>query len=191
MNINDAEFILSAAGPSQFINDSRRKIAFAGRSNVGKSSVINCLLNRKHLAKVGSAPGKTIHINYFLIDQHIYFIDLPGYGYAQVSKKEKERWGDLMECFFSGEDTFDYGVLIVDARHRPTKQDSEMASFFRNSGKEFAVVANKLDKCRKAEISRLLSEISECFCLTEDTPLIPFSAETGTGRDELLKLLSV
>ena len=123
MNVNNAEFVLSAASPSQFVNDSRKKIAFAGRSNVGKSSVINRLLNRKKLAKVGSAPGKTVHVNYFLIDQRLFFVDLPGYGYAQVSQKEKERWGNLMECFFTGNDTFDYGVLIVDARHRPTKQD--------------------------------------------------------------------
>lgn len=191
MNVNSAEFVLSAASPSQFIHDSRKKIAFAGRSNVGKSSVINRLLNRKQLAKVGSVPGKTIHINYFLVDKKIFFVDLPGYGYAQVSQKEKERWGNLMECFFSEEDSFHYGVLIVDSRHKPTRQDSEMASFFQNSGKEFAVVANKVDKCRKSEISQNLSMISEYLCLSKDTPLIPFSAENGDGRDELLKLLSV
>ena len=191
MNVNNAEFVLSAASPSQFVNDSRKKIAFAGRSNVGKSSVINRLLNRKKLAKVGSAPGKTVHVNYFLIDQRLFFVDLPGYGYARVSQKEKERWGNLMECFFTGNDTFDYGVLIVDARHRPTKQDLEMASFFKSSGKPFAVVANKLDKCKKTDISHNLSDISETLCLSEDTPLIPFSAENGAGREELLKLLSV
>ena len=189
MNVNHVEFILSAASPSQFIFDSRKKIAFAGRSNVGKSSVINRLLNRKQMAKVGSMPGKTVHINYFLIDQRVYFVDLPGYGYAQVSLQEKERWGKLMESFFTQPNAFHYGVLIVDSRHKPTQQDLDMASFFLDSGKKTAVVANKVDKCRKSEIEDNMAVISDYLHLPNSIPLIPFSSVTGIGREELLRFI--
>ena len=120
MNIHNVEFIKSAANPGAFLRDGRPNIVFSGKSNVGKSSVINCLLNRKNFARVGAQPGKTVHINYFLVDQKAYFTDLPGYGYAKVSQKERERWAALMEAFFSEKDRITLGVMIVDARHKPT-----------------------------------------------------------------------
>lgn len=189
LNLNRAEFIKSAASSRQFIRSSVPKIAFAGRSNVGKSSVINRLVNRKQFAKVGATPGKTIHVNYFLIDGKLYFVDLPGYGFAKVSQNEKERWGALMEAFFRTEGSFDCGVLIVDARHKPTADDIRMADYFKKSGQAFVVVANKLDKLKKSEAEPSLALIRETLELPEEIPLIPFSAERGDGRDALMKQL--
>ena len=186
LNVNKAEFVKSAAAAGQFIHSSVPKVAFAGKSNVGKSSVINRMLNRKNFARVGAQPGKTVHVNYFLIDGKLYFVDLPGYGYAKVSQAEKERWGKLMEEFFADPGTFDLGVMIVDARHKPTADDITMAEWFKNAGCRLAVVANKLDKLKKSEIEPNLKLIRETLALPESVPLIPFSAEKGQGREQLL-----
>jgi len=185
INVNKAEFIKSAASTSQFINSSIPAVAFAGKSNVGKSSVINRLLNRKNFARVGQSPGKTIHVNYFLIDGKIYLIDLPGYGYAKVSQSERQRWGKLMEDFFA-KGLFQLGVMIVDSRHKPTADDITMAEWFKSTGCRLVVVANKLDKLKKSEIEPNLALIRETLDLPEDVVLIPFSAEKGQGRELLL-----
>lgn len=193
INVNKAEFIKSAASPKQFIRSSTPSVVFAGKSNVGKSSVINRLLNRKNFARVGAQPGKTIHVNYFYIDEKVYFVDLPGYGYARVSQSERERWGKLMEDFFAQEGLIDLGVMIVDARHKPTADDVTMAEWFKNSGCRLVVVANKLDKLKKSEVEPNMALIRETLTLPEETVLIPFSAEKGHGREalmtEILKLL--
>ena len=186
MNFNNVEFLISAAAPKDFPGNRMPEIAFAGKSNVGKSSVINRILNRKNFARVGEKPGKTIHVNYFTIDKKCYFVDLPGYGYAKVSQKEKERWGKLMENYFAA-DRIDLGVFIVDARHAPTNNDITMARWFLNSGCPFVVVANKLDKVKKSELERNLQVIRQDLELPEDCSVIPFSAEKGTGRDDLVK----
>lgn len=188
MNLHKAEFIRSAAHKKDFIHDGRPQITLAGRSNVGKSSVINRLLDRKNFARVGNAPGKTSHVNYFLIDQKLYFVDLPGYGYAKVSKVEKARWASLMEDYFSdGQITI--GLLIVDARHKPTADDQIMAQWFQEMECPFLVVANKIDKLKKSEVEGNLARIRETLRLTEREQLIPFSAEKGTGKQELLSIL--
>ena len=189
LNLNNAVFVTSAASEKQFISSSVKGIAFAGKSNVGKSSVINSLLNRKNLAKTGAQPGKTVHVNYFLIDDRVYFIDLPGYGYAKVSASEKERWGKLMESFFAGNDTYDIGIFIVDARHKPTQNDVTMAEYFKSSGKKFAVIANKTDKLKRSEIESNMKLIRETLGLSDDTELIPFSAQCGTGRAEVMNYI--
>ena len=186
LNVNKAEFIKSAASTQQFIRSSIPAIAFAGKSNVGKSSVINRMLNRKNFARVGAQPGKTIHVNYFFIDGKLYFVDLPGYGYAKVSQSEKERWGKLMESFFAEPDLMDLGVMIVDARHKPTADDVTMAEWFKSSGCPMVVVANKLDKLKKSEIEPNMALIRETLTLPDEVPLIPFSAEKGQGRALLL-----
>ena len=186
LNVNKAEFVKSAAAPAQFIRSSVPKVAFAGKSNVGKSSVINRMLNRKNFARVGAQPGKTVHVNYFLVDGKLYFVDLPGYGYARVSQSERERWGRLMEQFFAEEGLMDLGVMIVDARHKPTADDVTMAEWFRQSGCPLVVVANKLDKLKKSEIEPNLSLIRETLSLPEEVLLLPFSAEKGQGREQLL-----
>ena len=187
LNVNKAEFIKSAADPRQFIHTGMPKVAFAGKSNVGKSSVINRLLNRKNLARVGAQPGKTINVNYFKIDDKLYLVDLPGYGYAKVSQAERDRWGKLMEQFFAEPGLFDLGVMIVDARHKPTADDVTMAEYFKNTGCRLVVVANKLDKLKKSEIEPNMALIRETLKLPETVLLIPFSAEKGQGREVLLQ----
>ena len=186
MNLHNAEFIRSVTAVADCPKDGLPQIAFAGKSNVGKSSVINKLLLRKNFARVGEAPGKTTHINFFRIDNKLYLVDLPGYGYAKVPMAEKERWGKLMEKYFAAEDTIDYGVMIVDARHKPTANDVIMADYFKASGKPFVVVANKMDKLKKSEIEPNLACIRQTLALAEAVQLIPFSAQSGLGRDALL-----
>ena len=189
LNVNKAEFIKSAASPRQFIQSSIPSVVFAGKSNVGKSSVINRMLNRKNFARVGASPGKTIHVNYFFIDQKIYFVDLPGYGYAKVSQAERDRWGKLMEDFFATPGLIDLGVMIVDARHKPTADDVTMAEWFKSSGCRLVVVANKLDKLKKSEIEPNMQLIRETLTLPDEVLLIPFSAAKGTGWEELIRAL--
>ena len=189
VNLQKAEFVLSAAAPKDFIQDGLPQVAFAGRSNVGKSSAINRLLGRKNFARVGAAPGKTVHINYFRIDKTFYLVDLPGYGYARVSKGERDRWGRLMEDYFARPDLLTLGVLIVDARHRPTADDCTMANWFKETGRPLVVAANKLDKLKKSEIAPNLEQIRTTLELGEEIPVIPFSAEKGTGKEERLRVI--
>ena len=186
MNTQKVEFLISAASPKDFPKNRLPEIAFAGKSNVGKSSVINRLLQRKNFARVGEKPGKTIHVNYFTVDSKCYFVDLPGYGYAKVSQAEKERWGKLMEDYFAA-GRIDLGIMIVDARHAPTNNDITMASWFIQSGCPFVVVANKLDKVKKSELKGNLATIRADLELPEECQVIPFSAEKGDGRDELMR----
>ena len=166
MNLHNAEFVRSVTSVADCPKDGLPQIAFAGKSNVGKSSVINKLLLRKNFARVGEAPGKTTHINFFRIDE-----------------------GRLMEAYFAAPATLTFGVMLVDARHAPTANDVVMANYFLQSGKPFVVVANKLDKLKKSEIESNLARIREVLSLPDDVRLIPFSAEKGDGRDELLTVI--
>ena len=188
MNIHNVEFLRSAARTADFPSNHFPEIAFAGKSNVGKSSVINRILNRKNFARVGEKPGKTIHVNYFTVDSKCYFVDLPGYGYAQVSQAEKQRWSKLMEDYFAA-NRITLGIMIVDCRHAPTNNDITMAQWFINSQCPFVVVANKLDKVKKSQLSGNLQTIRNDLALPEECPIIPFSAEKGQGRDELLRII--
>ena len=191
MNITKAIFKCSSERISQVPKDALRDVAFIGRSNVGKSSLINMLTRHGGLAKVSATPGKTRLINHFRINDSWYLVDLPGYGYAKVPKTEKERWGKLMEGYFaSGRITL--GILIVDARHAPTMNDVTMADYFLQTGCPFVVVANKMDKLKKSEIEPNLLQIRQVLELEDHVELIPFSAEKGLGREELLRrILSV
>ena len=175
LNFNRVEFIRSAASPRDFLRDGLPQLAFAGRSNVGKSSV-------------GASPGKTSQINYFLLDGRAYLVDLPGYGYAKVSKAERDRWGALMEAYFAS-GLITHGVMIVDARHKPTADDGTMAEWFFQTGCPLLVVANKLDKLKKSEVEPNLQTIRETLSLRSGDHLVPFSAEKGTGKEELLERL--
>lgn len=186
LNLQRAEFVRSAAKSADFPRDGLPQVVFAGRSNVGKSSVINKILLRKNLARVGAAPGKTTHINYFLIDEKLYLVDLPGYGYAKVSQAERDRWGRLIESWFADNALMTLGIMVVDARHKPTADDCTMAEWFKQCGKPFLVVANKLDKLRKSEIEPNMARIRETLGLSDDVKVIAFSAEKGEGRQELL-----
>ena len=188
LNFNKVEFIRSAVKPADFLRDGLPQLAFAGRSNVGKSSVINRLVNRKNFARVGASPGKTSQINYFLLDGRAYLVDLPGYGYAKVSKAERDRWGRLMENYFAS-GLITLGVMIVDARHKPTADDVTMAGWFYDAECPLAVAANKLDKLKKSEVEPNLERIRETLDLREGDGLIPFSAERGDGKEQLIALL--
>lgn len=188
MNFQNVEFLISAAAPKDFPANRLPEIAFAGKSNVGKSSVINRLLQRKNFARVGDKPGKTVHVNYFTLDRKCYLVDLPGYGFAKVSQSEKERWGKLMEDYFAA-NRITLGILIVDYRHPPTNNDITMARWFLDSGCPFAVVANKMDKLKKSELVPNLQLIRQDLELPDSCLVIPFSAEKGDGRDALVKLI--
>ena len=188
LNFNKVEFIRSAVKPADFIRDGLPQLAFAGRSNVGKSSVINRLVNRKNFARVGASPGKTSQINYFLLDGRAYLVDLPGYGYAKVSKAERDRWGRLMESYFAS-GLITMGVMIVDARHKPTADDVTMTNWFYDAECPVIVAANKLDKLKKSEIEPNLARIRETLGLREGDALVPFSAERGDGKEQLTALL--
>ncbi|MBE6991017.1 MAG: YihA family ribosome biogenesis GTP-binding protein [Ruminococcaceae bacterium] len=190
MNLNNAEFIRSAAAAADFPRDGLPQIIFAGKSNVGKSSVINKVLNRKNFARVGQSPGKTTHINFFLIDRKVYFTDLPGYGYAKVSQAERARWGRLIETYFNEPGMISLGIMIVDHRHKPTKDDIVMATWFKETGMPFVIVANKHDKLKKSEVEPNRELIRHTLELDDDTPIISFSAEKGTGRDELMRYIN-
>lgn len=186
MNFQNVEFLISAASTGDFPKNRLPEIAFAGKSNVGKSSVINRLLQRKNFARVGDKPGKTVHVNYFVIDRKCYLVDLPGYGFAKVSQQEKDRWGRLMEDYFAAQ-RIDMGVLIVDYRHPPTNNDITMANWFLDSGCPFVVVANKMDKLKKSELKPNLEVIRRDLGLPDSCSVIPFSAEKGDGREELVR----
>lgn len=190
LKTNKAEYVKSAGFVKDFIHDGRPCVVFAGKSNVGKSSLINCLVQRKNLARVGSAPGKTTNINYFLVDDYCWFVDLPGYGYAKVSNSERERWGRLMEAFFAESANITFGIQIVDGRHKPTALDVMMNELFAACGCRRIVVANKWDKLKKSEMEPNLALIRETLQLPEDVVLLPFSAEKRLGREELLRAIS-
>ncbi|MBD5162667.1 MAG: YihA family ribosome biogenesis GTP-binding protein [Oscillibacter sp.] len=188
LNFNKVEFVRSAVKKEDFLRDGLPQMAFAGRSNVGKSSVINRLVNRKNFARVGASPGKTSQINYFRIDGGACLVDLPGYGYAKVSKAERDRWGRLMESYFAS-GLITLGVMIVDARHKPTADDVTMANWFYDAECPLVVVANKLDKLKKSEIEPNLLRIRETLDLREGDGLVPFSAERGDGKELLISCL--
>ena len=190
MKFEPAVFVKSAGAKSAFIRDGRPCVVFSGKSNVGKSSVINCVLGRKNLARVGSAPGKTTNVNYFLVAESVWFVDLPGYGYAKVPKTERERWGRLMEDFFSESERITMGIQIVDGRHKPTELDCMMNELFLSCGCPRVVVANKQDKLKKSEMQPNLERIRDTLMLPDDVRLMLFSADKMTGREELRSYIS-
>ena len=189
LNLHNAEFIRSAVKQSDFPDDNLPQIVFAGKSNVGKSSTINKLLGRKNFARVGNQPGKTVHINFFEIDKKAYFVDLPGYGYAKVSKSERDRWGKLIDTYFAS-GLITLGIQIVDMRHKPSKDDQTMARWFLGTEMPFIVIANKLDKLsKKSEREENIKVIRETLLLPDDVPVIAFSAEKGDGKEEVLEII--
>ena len=190
MNFQQAEFVLSAASPADFPKTDCRKLPSRAKSNVGKILGYQPGSAAKKLRQGRDTPQKTIHVNYFCIDRKCYFVDLPGYGYAKVSQKEKERWGKLMEDYFAAQ-RIDLGVLIVDYRHPPTNNDVTMAQWFLDSGCPFVVVANKQDKLKKSDLVPNLETIRRDPELPETCPVIPFSAEKGAGPGDLVRHILV
>ncbi|MYL44883.1 YihA family ribosome biogenesis GTP-binding protein [Virgibacillus halodenitrificans] len=189
MKITNAEIVISAVSQKQYPNDQLPEIALAGRSNVGKSSFINTIINRKNLARTSSKPGKTQTLNFYKLNNAFYFVDVPGYGYAKVSKKEREKWGKMMEEYFQTRDTLNAVILITDVRHEPTSDDIQMYDFLKYYQLPVIVVATKLDKVPKNKIDAHLKRTKETFEMEADDYLLPFSAEKGYGKEEAWNLL--
>ena len=187
VNLNRAEFIRSAASPRDFIRDGRASIVFAGKSNVGKSSVINRLLNRRNFARVGSQPGKTVHVNYFDIDGQCLFVDLPGYGYAKVSKSVSESWGKMMERYFETRQGLLKVIQLVDIRHEPSKQDVQMYDYLKHYGLDGIVVATKADKISRNQYQKSEKVIRQTLGMKPEDKVIPISSLKKTGHEKLLE----
>ena len=182
VNLQKAEFVLSAVSPKNFIQDGRPQVAFAGRSNVGKSSVINRLLNRKNFARVGAAPGKTVHVNYFNIDNAFYLVDLPGYGYAKVSEQEKQRWGKMVERYLHGSKQLKAVFLLIDIRHDPSANDKMMYDWIVSQGYYPIIIATKLDKIKRSQKDKQIKAVRNGLGLVPGTAVIPFSSVTKQGK---------
>jgi GTP-binding protein len=184
MKVTQAEFIISAVSPKQYPVGSLPELALAGRSNVGKSSFINKMINRKNLARTSSKPGKTQTLNYYLINKELYFVDLPGYGYAKVSKTEKAKWGKMMEEYLQTRQQLKAVLHVVDIRHTPTKDDQGMFEYLKHYGIPVIVIATKTDKIPRGKWQKHAKEVRTTLGMEKDDPLILFSAETGQGKDE-------
>lgn len=192
LNTQNAELRITAGLIKQFPSDPIPQIALSGRSNVGKSSVINSLLNRKSLARVSSAPGKTITVNFYSIDKKLYLVDLPGYGYAKRTFEEKDRWSKLTDGYFTQNKNIDLIRLVIqliDSRTGPTKDDELMLDWLNSSSIPFVVVATKIDKLNKTERTKSLENISSHPLIGKDIPIIPYSALKNEGRQELWRLI--
>ena len=189
MIIKTSEFIISAVQKIQYPLDSRAEIAFVGRSNVGKSSIINALTNRRHLAKIGQTPGKTRLINFFLINNDFHLVDLPGYGYAKVSKKEQASWGKIIETYLYGREELKRVVLLVDSRHKPTADDITMYEWIKHYGYNVVVVATKKDKIKNNDLKKQEKLIKETLKIPDEEKLYMFSSANKKGRDELIDYL--
>ncbi|MYL34213.1 YihA family ribosome biogenesis GTP-binding protein [Pontibacillus yanchengensis] len=184
MKINQAELVISAVSQQQYPNEPLPEIALAGRSNVGKSSFINQLIQRKALARTSSKPGKTQTLNFYKLNEVFFFVDVPGYGYAKVSKTEREKWGKMMEEYFSNRQKLKMVVMIVDIRHDPSEDDRMMYDFLKHYRLPVTVIATKLDKIKRGQRAKQLKRIIEVLELEDEDTLIPFSAETGEGKDD-------
>lgn len=191
MEYIDCKMLIAAVKYEQYPPKDTPEIALCGRSNVGKSSLINTLVNRKNLARTSATPGKTATINFYEIKDKYRLVDLPGYGYAKVSKEEKKKWGGMIENYLSKRENLKGVFLLVDARHRPTEDDKTMFEWIKTFGYEPIVVATKLDKLKKSEIEKNLTEIYNFLELDYDSVLIPFSAQTREGREEVLEALDL
>lgn len=193
MKVNKAEIVISAVSEKQYPNSNYPEIALAGRSNVGKSSFINRLIDRKNLVRTSSKPGKTRTLNFYNINDTFYFVDVPGYGYAKVSKQERNRWGKMMEEYFETRNQLKAVVLIIDIRHQPTKDDMQMYEYVSYLELPLIIIATKLDKIPKTRQAKQIAQITAAFHHDEHTTVIPFSAETGVNKElvwqEIVKYL--
>ncbi|CAH0119156.1 MULTISPECIES: ribosome biogenesis GTP-binding protein YihA/YsxC [unclassified Paenibacillus] len=189
MKINQAEFVISAVGPDQYPEDALPEIALAGRSNVGKSSLINRMINRKNLARTSGQPGKTQHLNYYRINGELYFVDFPGYGFAKVSKSLRQEWGKMIERYLLEREPLKLVLLIVDVRHAPSKDDVMMREWLAHYEVPTCVVATKADKISRNQWPKHTKVIKEAFGLDPQEPFVLFSSELGIGRDELWEIV--
>lgn len=184
MKVNQVELVISAVKPEQYPDDGLPEFALAGRSNVGKSSFINKMVNRKALARTSSKPGKTQTLNFYKINEALFFVDVPGYGYAKVSKKEREAWGKMIERYLTGRAGLKAVLLIIDLRHAPTEDDQMMYNFLKFYNIPPIVIATKADKIPRGRWDRHKKIVRETLKMEKNEPLILFSAETGLGVEE-------
>ena len=190
INFQQAEFIRSATAPKDFPRDGLPQVAFAGRSNVGKSSVINRLLGRKNFARVGAAPGKTVHINYFLIDKTFYLVDLPGYGYAKVSNADRERWDDLINSYFEAQRHHTLLVQLLDCRHAPSADDLQMLRYLHYHRIPYVVALTKADKLKKGQLAKTQEDFENICRPYGCQKVVLTSGENGYGIPELQAVLN-
>ncbi|PLR68317.1 MULTISPECIES: ribosome biogenesis GTP-binding protein YihA/YsxC [Bacillaceae] len=189
MKVTSSEIVISAVKPDQYPDLDLPEIALAGRSNVGKSSFINKLLNRKNLARTSSKPGKTQTLNFYIINEVLHFVDVPGYGYAKVSKSERDAWGKMIETYFTKRRQLCAAVLLVDLRHAPSKDDVMMYEFLKHYEIPVIVVATKADKIPKGKWQKHMKVVRETLNKDPDDPLICFSSETGQGKVEAWSMI--
>lgn len=189
MKVNNAEFIISAVSPKQYPTTNLPEIALAGRSNVGKSSFINKMTNRKKLARTSSKPGKTQTLNYYKIEEKFYFVDVPGYGYAKVSKTERAKWGEMLETYFTQRGTLKLAICVVDFRHPPTNDDVQMYDFLKYYDIPVLILATKVDKIPRSKWNKHEKIIKDGFEMDAEDKLLTFSSETGLGMDEVWKYI--
>ncbi|THF83776.1 ribosome biogenesis GTP-binding protein YihA/YsxC [Cohnella fermenti] len=189
MKIKSSEFVISAVSPKQYPDDGLPEIALAGRSNVGKSSLINKLLLRKNLARTSSQPGKTQQLNYYRINEELFFVDVPGYGYAKVSKTEREAWGRMIENYLREREPLKLVLQLVDLRHPPTALDVSMYEWLSHYGIPICIVGTKADKLTKSQMPKHGKIVRETLGMPKGQPLVLFSSETGQGRDELWSII--
>ncbi|KAB2334113.1 ribosome biogenesis GTP-binding protein YihA/YsxC [Cytobacillus gottheilii] len=189
MKVVSSEIVISAVKPDQYPESNLPEFALAGRSNVGKSSFINKMLNRKALARISSKPGKTQTLNFYLINEILHFVDVPGYGYAKVSKKEREAWGKMIETYLTSREQLKAVVLIVDLRHPPTNDDVMMYEFLKHYNIPCVIIATKADKIPKSKWQKHLKVTKETLDLDPQDSVVLFSSETGQGKDEAWSIL--
>jgi len=190
MQIKRAGFVKSAVLPQDWPEDLFPQIALVGRSNVGKSSLINCLANNFKLARTSNVPGKTRLLNYYVFNDSFYVVDLPGYGFANVSASEKDKWGEMIERYLKGASNLVLIVQIVDIRHKPSAEDIQMMEWIKYFGFKTALIASKVDKMSKSAVNKGLKDIRSAFNLRDDVVIIPFSSRTGQGREELIAVMA-
>ncbi len=189
MKVTSADIVISAVRPNQYPDTQFPEIALAGRSNVGKSSFINKMLNRKALARTSSKPGKTQTLNFFLINEKLFYVDVPGYGYAKVSKTEREAWGKMIETYITSRDQLKAVVLLVDLRHSPTKDDVMMYDFLKHFEIPVIIVATKADKIPKGKWDKHAKVVRETMQIEEGDELVLFSSETGMGKEKAWSII--
>ncbi|MBB6672298.1 ribosome biogenesis GTP-binding protein YihA/YsxC [Cohnella nanjingensis] len=190
MKIKSSEFIISAVGPKQYPEDGLPEIALAGRSNVGKSSLINRMLLRRNLARTSAQPGKTQQLNYYRINEELYFVDVPGYGYAKVSKTEREAWGRMIELYLREREPLRLVIQLVDLRHPPTALDISMYEWLSHYRIPICIVGTKADKLSRNQVPKHGKIVRETLGMPKGQPLVLFSSETGMGRDELWSIIA-
>lgn len=189
MKVNKADIVISAVSPEQYPSTGLPEIALAGRSNVGKSSFINTMINRKGLARTSGKPGKTQTLNYYIIEDTFYFVDVPGYGYAKVSKTERAKWGQMLETYFTQREPLKAALSVVDLRHPPTADDIQMYEFLKYHSIPVIVVATKADKIPRGKWNKHIKITKDALNLREEDHFVLFSSETGEGKDKAWSLI--